>query len=299
MRRRCLDADLSSAQIESALWHGGLHLGGRPCPATALPAEVPADTRVVLWAFEREPDPVELPEDAILLDEDGIVAVNKPAWSTVQSTRASQRLGLEPQLRDHLACPALAAVHRLDRGTSGVVLFARDRVTAARLGRALAHGRIEKRYLALTSPPSAEPHWEVTGFVARAAHPRRIAFALHDEPGPGRRASHTRFHRLGVRNGAALVRAEPQTGRTHQIRLHLARGGTPIVGDSLYGGLGDASARLQLHALALRLPPGTRRERWLVAPPPADFAPDFAAEIRVDMASVDDQREADTTRSSR
>jgi RluA family pseudouridine synthase len=283
LRARLLAAGWSSERIASLLWHGGVHLAGHPCGEEALPDEVEARTSVVAYAFAYEPATVSLAEDAVLCDASGVVAVNKPAWMTVQGTRASQRLSLEAALREQLRCRALTAVHRVDRGTSGIVLFARSRESAAHLGRELAGGRLLRRYLALVSPRPQQSRWEVSGFLARALHPTRFRFALYEAPGAGRRASRTRFVRLETRDGKTLVQAEPATGRTHQIRVHLAHGGTPIVGDTLYGaverGLQDFPLRTQLHAIWLRVridaTPGVPPLE-LAAPIPHDFAPAFA-----------------------
>ena len=284
LRVRLREAGWSSDRIASLLWHGGLHLAGRPFGEEALPNEVAARTSVVAYAFAYEPAPVPLPEEAILWDASGMVAVNKPAWMTVQATRVSQRLSLEAALRKRLDCRALTAVHRLDRGTSGIVLFARHRESAAHLGRELAGGRLQRRYLALVSPRPQQSRWEVSGFLARTLHPTRFRFALYDTPGVRRRESRTRFVRLGTRDGSTLVLAEPATGRTHQIRVHLAYGGTPIVGDTLYGSPvecapQDFPLRTQLHAIWLRVridaTPGVPPLE-LAAPTPHDFAPAFA-----------------------
>ncbi|HME68506.1 MAG TPA: RNA pseudouridine synthase [Myxococcota bacterium] len=284
LRLRLREAGWSSERIASLLWHGGVHLAGHPFGEEALPNEVAARTSVVAYAFAYEPAPVPLPEEAILWDASGVVAVNKPAWMTVQATRASQRLSLEAALRKRLDCRALTAVHRLDRGTSGIVLFARNRESAARLGRELAGGRLQRRYLALVSPRPWQSRWEVSGFLARTLHPTRFRFALYDAPGARRRESRTRFVRLGTRDGSTLVLAEPATGRTHQIRVHLAHGGTPIVGDTLYGSAAECAPqgfplRTQLHAIWLRVridaTPGVPPLE-LAAPTPYDFAPAFA-----------------------
>jgi RluA family pseudouridine synthase len=283
LRARLADAGFRSEQIASLLWHGGVQLAGRPFAEEALPNEVAPCTSVLAYAFAYEPAPVPVPQEAVLLDAEGVVAVNKPAWITVQGTRASQRLSLEAALRERLRCPTLTAIHRLDRGTSGVVLLARSREGAARLGRELASGRIRRRYLALVSPRPPERSWEVSGYLARALHPTRIRFALHQAQGAGRRPSRTRFVRLATRDGGTLVLAEPATGRTHQIRVHLAQGGTPIVGDTLYGAAQppsqDPPLRTQLHAIWLRAridaTPGAPPIE-LEAPVPHDFAPAFA-----------------------
>jgi len=276
VRARCgLDAE----GLARLLHHGGLHLSGHPWEPERAPARVEAGTWVVAWAFLREPDAVPLPEDALLLDACGVVAAHKPAWLPVQGTRASRPLSLERVLRERLACPALAAAHRLDRETSGLVLFARERRAAAHLAGELAARRVEKRYHAVVSPAPPRDAWEVRGWIERAPDPRRIRFRLAPVPRPGARASETRFRVLAHAGDLTLVEAVPVTGRSHQIRLHLAAGGTPIAGDALYGGEAAArrAERLQLHALSLRLrlAPEEPVERLLVAPPPGDFAADF------------------------
>jgi RluA family pseudouridine synthase len=283
LRSRLLWAGWDGERIASLLWHGGVQLRGRPCCEETLPPEVEARTPVVAYAFAYEPEPVRLPLESVLWDAGDVVAVNKPAWMTVQGTRASRRLSLETVLRERLACKTLTAVHRLDRETSGIVLFARTRASAARLGRELASRRLERRYLALVSPRPRQSRWEVSGFLARTLHPTRFRFALYETPGAGRKESRTRFARLGTYGSGTLVQALPATGRTHQVRVHLASCGTPIVGDTLYGGEISASPgfplRTQLHAISLRgfinpapeVPPIE-----LVAPIPQDFAPAFA-----------------------
>jgi 23S rRNA pseudouridine1911/1915/1917 synthase len=159
-------------------------------------------------------------------------------------------------------------VHRLDRETSGDALYARDAAAAARAGSAFARGAVVRRYLAHVAPPPPQQRVEVTGWMGRAADPARFRFALHDAPGPGRRPSHTAFRRLSVYGSGALIEALPETGRTHQIRVHLARAGSPVRGDAIYGNAA-AAPRCLLHAAFLALPE-LRLEAE--APPPADFS---------------------------
>jgi RluA family pseudouridine synthase len=129
-------------------------------------------------------------------------------------------------------------IHRLDRGTSGVMLFPKNRTAAARLSLQLKEGRVEKRYLALVSgvPPAGE--WLVDQPIAK------VGSARYGVARPGKEAQ-TGFRVVAQGDGAALVEARPFTGRTHQIRVHLAHCGLPIVGDSTYGGVG--AARMMLH----------------------------------------------------
>jgi len=263
------------ARFASALRHGGIQLDGRPLLPECAPAELPAGSWIRLHAFEREPEPVPLPAGAVLHADAELVAVAKPAWLPMQGTRASQRISLEASLRALLRDPGLRAVHRLDRQTSGVALFARGAGPARALGRLFAERRVRKQYLALVAPPPAEVRFEVEGAIARVAHPARPCFGLAAD-GRGR-ASHSRFRVLGAAEGRALVLAEPTTGRSHQLRVHLASRGAPLVGDDLYGppasaGWPSAAERIQLHAFRLELPPrGARPALALEAPLPPDF----------------------------
>jgi RluA family pseudouridine synthase len=263
-------------RFESALWHGGLHVSGRPLLLEAAPAEVPAGSWIRLHAFVREPEPVALDRRALLHEDDELVAVAKPAWLTMQGSRASRRLSLEAALRALLGLPGLVAVHRLDRQTSGVALFAKGPAAARSLGRAFAERRARKRYLALVAPAPAEDVFEVAGALARVPDPARPRFGLAADPASGR-PSCSRFRTLRHEHGRALLLAEPITGRTHQLRVHLAARGTPVVGDELYGppfapGAASAAERIQLHALRLELPArGVRPARVFEAPPPPDF----------------------------
>jgi len=276
-RARLAAAGLAPDRVESALGHGGLHLRGAPRLPHELPAQIDAGSWVRVHAFLREPETPPLPEPLVLLDRAGLIAVAKPPWWPAQATRASRRLSLEVVLRERLGCPALRAVHRLDRETSGVALYARDSAAAARAGRAFARGVVLRGYLARVAPVPAEASWTVSGWIERAPDPARFRFALRDAPGPGRRPSRTAFRRLVVSDGSALVAALPETGRTHQIRVHLAVGGTPVQGDATYGDAG-AAPRCLLHAAWLHIPAlGLEVE----APAPTDLGLPQGQEIPV------------------
>jgi len=254
-----------AAHFDSMLWHGGLHLGGRPHTVDELPDTISASTRVHAYAFTTEPEAIVIGAAHVLVDARDWLAIDKPAWLTTQGTRASRRLSLESALRELTGCASLVAVHRLDRETSGVVLFAKTADAAARLGRVFAEGGALKRYTAVVSPQPANAEWEVSGFLGRVLDPQRYRFALRNEPEPAFRFSHTRFTRLSDDGAQVAVACVPTTGRSHQIRVHLATTGTPIVGDVVYGGA--PGVRTLLHAAELSLP-GIAE---LVSPLPAEF----------------------------
>lgn len=241
-----------ASRFDSMLWHGGLHLDGRPHGDDDLPDAIAAGTRVDAYAFTREPEAIAIGAGHVIAERDDWLAADKPAWLTTQRTRASRRLSLEAALREATGCASLVAVHRLDRETSGVVLFARTPQAAARLGRDFEAGAARKRYVAIVAPVPAAAEWEVSGFLGRVLDPQRYRFALRDEPEPGFRFSYARFTRESDDGRCARVACEPTTGRSHQLRVHLAAGGTPIVGDVVYGGA--PAERMLLHATELEVP---------------------------------------------
>ena len=271
VRARVGDAD----RFASALHHGGIHVSGRPLLEENAPAEIPDRSWIRCHVFDREPEPVPFGAGDVLYEDADLVAVRKPAWLCMQGTRATQRLSLEAALRALLGAPALRAAHRLDRQTSGVALFARHARAARELASAFAGHRVAKRYLALVAPAPVAASFDVAGALVRVPHPTRPRFAVSAD-GSGR-PSLSHFRTLCAAAGRALLLAEPVTGRTHQLRVHLAAAGHPVVGDDLYGpapspGAPHTALRVQLHAWRLGLPPrGGAPALALEAPPPPDF----------------------------
>lgn len=201
------------------------------------------------------------------LYRDGVLAaVNKPSGLAVHRGAAQDRIVALQVVRDQVG-RHVHAVHRLDRATSGALLFALDPETARRLGEAFEAGEVEKRYLALVRgiPPEQ-------GVID---HPiPRV------EDGP-RVPAVTEFRRLAVFERYALVEARPLTGRLHQIRRHFKHLSHPLIGDVRYG-KGDHNRlfrdrfglhRLALHALELGFDhPETGERMRIVAPVPEDLA---------------------------
>ncbi len=223
-----------------------------------------------------------------------IVAVNKPAGVSLATRRAEPHAAVarllaalpeDERLAHGLAAEDLLLVHRLDVGTSGLVLLARDADAHRDLVRAFTERRVAKLYLALVwgCPRPAAGRWEWP-----LGPDRRDRRRMRVEP-TGRRAV-TDYELLGRAPHVALLRLEPTTGRTHQLRVHLAHAGHPIVGDDLYGGPRHRAVRDQdlrsvlapahplLHAWRLHLPvTASTPELVLTVPPPADFSAALAA----------------------
>jgi 23S rRNA-/tRNA-specific pseudouridylate synthase len=190
-------------------------------------------------------DRVAVVEETTTLDVLGLtaewIAINKPAGMPTQPARDRSVRSLEELLR--VEYREIYLLHRIDTPTSGIVLFARTRAAAGSLSKLFAGGEIRKLYLARVSPPLT-------------------AGATIDTPIEGKPAL-TIVRPLA----GGLVEAEIKTGRTHQIRIHLAASGHPLDGDRRYGGA--AASRLMLHAWKLEHP----SVGSLVAPPPAGFEP--------------------------
>lgn len=153
-------------------------------------------------------------------------------------------------------------ISRLDRNTSGLLTVARNRIAAARLTRAMQSGEIRKRYVAiLCGLPEGDGGLIVT-------HQRRTAASVilreNCLPDEGGELARTHYRVLCRADGYALVYAEPLTGRTHQLRVHFAGLGCPILGDDLYGLPSERIGRHALHSCMLSLPLPSTGERMTV-----------------------------------
>lgn len=162
--------------------------------------------------------------------------------------------------------PYVALHHRLDRETSGVMVFALDRSANRKLGDAFQRHEVKKEYLAWVQGRPAPDEWVGSEDIGR-----KDGRYCTCPQGRGKSAE-TLFRVIHRDEDRSLVSAMPLTGRTHQIRLHLAAAGFPVLGDRLYGG--RPSGRLYLHAHRLRLAhPADGSELTLTAPVPADWPP--------------------------
>lgn len=164
-------------------------------------------------------------------------------------------------------------VHRLDRDTSGVILAAKTKPAAGFLGKAIQSRQLLKTYLALVSSAPEPPRGLIDKPLLRQEVGRESYMRVSDAPDA--RPSQSRYRTLAASDAGALVELEPLTGRMHQLRVHMAAIGRPLVGDVRYGGgltfAGRPAPRLMLHAARLDFPhPGGGR-MVVEAPLPDDF----------------------------
>lgn len=244
---------------------------GRPSDAVR-PGDVLEYEPPVAEALEPVAEPIPL---AIVHDDADLVVIDKPAGMVVHpaaghhaGTLVHALLGLGGRWSTIGGEMRPGIVHRLDRGTSGLILAARTDQAHRVLAAQLADRTLSRTYLAIVRGQLPEGERVLEGPIAR--HPRdRLRMAIVE----GGRQARTRVRPVERRGGHTLVQCDLDTGRTHQIRVHLAALGHPVAGDDLYGRRrpGDPE-RPMLHAHRVRFRhPSTGEPMSFESPPPADF----------------------------
>lgn len=259
-----LDPRLSRRRAKDLIERGAVYLDGRRCRLCSR--IVGAGASVEVEASGGRPLSKAVPAE-VLWQGEGILALLKPAGVPAVPTRESVAGTLLHAAARRLGRPLreLHPLHRLDTATSGVFLVAVEASAAAFLGEAFARGGVEKVYLAvaagLPSPPEGVWEWPLS-------EPREGKVAVE----PGGRPARTRYRVLEDRGGTSLLELRPETGRTHQIRVHAATAGHPLLGDLKYGGpWGARSPRLLLHAFRVTFPLPSGGRQTVEAPPPEEL----------------------------
>ncbi|MBI4264157.1 MAG: RluA family pseudouridine synthase [Acidobacteria bacterium] len=231
----------------------------------------------------RGPPQPEAIDISVVYEDEWLMAIDKPPGMVVHPTYRNWTGTLLNAVLwrvRHTGDATPRIVTRLDKDTSGVVLVALTSELHARVQRDAAAGRVRKEYLAIVRGIPAPACGTIALPLARSADDRRrVVVSAAGQP------SETRYEVVASSPGGpdgpprrqphSLVRCELVTGRTHQIRVHLAERGWPILGDRTYGGCPDSPlARQALHAWRLTLPhPVSRRLLEIEAPIPSDLGP--------------------------
>ena len=219
-------------------------------------------------------EPIDLPIEILYEDADLVVPA-KPSNMPTHPSHSHHSDTVANALAFRYAKQGIPFVfrpiNRLDRDTSGLLLIARNKLAAGALSEAMREGKIQKTYLAVLEGEDCPT-------LGRIDHPmhRKPLSVIEREicapDAPDAEAAITEYTVLARGNGATLVRAMPITGRTHQLRVHFASIGHPIVGDSLYGLSNGRLSRQALHAWQLTFPHPTAEEQIsLEAPLPSDL----------------------------
>tara|TARA_R110000803_G_scaffold55240_1_gene112117 strand:- start:1996 stop:2736 length:741 start_codon:yes stop_codon:yes gene_type:complete len=226
-----------------------------------------------------KPVPPVSPEDdayirsLIVHEDDDIIAFNKPAGLPVQDGR-----GIDRSLDSLLAAFARSngkrprLVHRLDAGTSGLIIVAKTQPAAAFLSEEFAERRTKKIYIAVVG--GALPKEQVGSIDASLVKVQEAGRARMIVARPDRKGAlqaRTDWEKLEMSGPHAVMRLSPETGRMHQIRIHLAHLGCPILGDPIYGTGKQNAPRLMLHALSLEFRHPSGGVLTLSAAVPLDF----------------------------
>ena len=265
---------LSRSQIQRLIREGQVILNGQAAkPNTLVESGMLAVVRV-----PASPDDEVLPQDMaldVIYEDDDLVAISKPAGMVVHPAHGHREGTLVNALLARY--PTLAVgdagrqgiVHRLDRDTSGLIVVAKTDKALQHLREQFKQRKVKKTYLALVHgrPPSADGIVEAP--VGRNPRQRKRMAVL-----AGGRAARTAFHLMEDLNEYSLLTVSPETGRTHQIRVHLAWVGMPVVGDRVYGRRRNhlGLRRQFLHAWRLSFErPGGKGRLDLESPLPPDL----------------------------
>lgn len=246
---------------------GYVHVNG--VAVTSTKHELDEDDEVTVH-IPKEPD-YSLASLPIIYEDVHVLVLNKPAGVLTHAKgELSEEFTVADFVRQRITEPDTTnrpgIVHRLDRDTSGVIICAKNSETKGKLQKQFQERKAHKTYLAI-----------VRGTPKK--HTATLDLPIERNPkkpsthrvGVNGRAAVTRYEVIASNSIYSVVRLHPETGRTHQIRVHMAYIGTPIVGDRLYGSEKSPINRLCLHAEQLEITiPDSRRETFK-ADPPSDF----------------------------
>lgn len=180
-------------------------------------------------------------KDWILYEDKYLIVCDKPAGMAVQSARIGQ-MDLESALKNELASreagkiPFLGVIHRLDQPVEGVVLFAKDKKTAAGLNEQMANGKMEKYYLAVTGGTALSPRGRLEDWIKKE---KGNYSQIVPQGTKGSKKAVLEYEVQKQMGDKMLVKIHLMTGRHHQIRVQMAHAGMPLIGDRKYGLSGE------------------------------------------------------------
>lgn len=253
----------------------GIMLNGKRVTVRAI---LSIGDRLSLAVEDKEsPDnivPTDIPIE-IIYEDDDLIALNKPPQMPTHPSHGHYTDTLANALAYYYKQRSVPfvfrAITRLDRDTSGIVLVAKTKDAAYKLSSDIACGKICKCYLAIVDGVPSPRGGMISAYIRRAEK-SIIKREASSEPIDGSVYSETLYETVAQKDGIAFVAASPITGRTHQLRLHFAHIGCPMLGDDMYGVRSDIIDRQALHAYMLAFThPTSGKEIVLKAPLPKDM----------------------------
>ena len=261
------DTSRSRSLWQKYVKSGAVQVNGQV--VTSPKTEIETTDEITVELPEQTADATDIP---VLYEDEDIVVINKPAGVL---THAKGGISQEHTVADMLQPLTTFAsdtnragiVHRLDRETSGVLVGARTPAAAEFLQKQFAQRTTKKTYIAIVE--GVPKHTEALIDLPIGRSPAKPSTFRVDPKG---KSAQTTYYVLDVQNDKSLVKLQPKTGRTHQLRVHMAHIGHPIVGDIVYG---KSAQRMFLHAYQLELTAPNGERMTFTAPIPEEFLRDF------------------------
>ena len=268
-----LDKEISRSKARALIENGSVYVNKKRCHKNAKTLHLGDEIRILISERIVPTEEPASPTPTIIFEDKDIIVVNKPPFLPTHETRDTSRHHLALAIQEILAARAkkkpseiyLGIHHRLDRDTSGVIAFTKKKEANAAMAQAFQGRDVEKTYLALCQGSLAQP-LEIKSFIGNNPKNKKLFCSVKRD---GRYAETVVRSVAEKSHGGktfTLVGAQPKTGRTHQIRVHLSENNLPILGDQSYGVAHPLAKRVLLHAWKLKLLGQT-----FTAPMPDDF----------------------------